>query len=81
MSPDVQERYAHDEGGEHVMGVSRMISEGEELDSDEGIDGDGGEYNIRDEIGKDDPLGMSGLVSNNSVSRLGPHQTEIIGVG
>ena len=65
MSLDVRERYSPDEGGERVMGVSGRISDAEELDGDEGIDDDGGEYDIGDE---DDSLGTSGSVSNNSVS-------------
>jgi hypothetical protein len=68
MLLDVWERYSPDVGGEHVMGVSGRISDEEELDSDEGIDNDGGEYDIRDEIGEEDSLGTSSSVSNNSVS-------------
>jgi hypothetical protein len=68
MSLDVQEGYSPDVGGECIIGVSGRISlaDEEELDGDDGDDG--GEYNIGDDIGKDDSLGMSSSVSNNSVS-------------
>ncbi len=68
-SLDVRERYSPDEGGERVMGVSGRVSDEGELDGDEGIDDDGGVYDIRDEeIGEGDSLGTSGSVSNSSVS-------------
>ena len=68
MSLDVRERYSPDEGGERVTGVSGRTSDEGELDGDEGIDDDGGEYDIRDEIDEDDSLGTSGSVSNGSDS-------------
>ena len=69
MSLEVRERYAPDEAGERVIGVSGRIPDDAGLDGDEGIDDDGGEYDIGDEdMGEDDSPGMSGSVSNNSVS-------------
>jgi hypothetical protein len=67
-SLDVRERYSPDERGERVIGVSGSTSDKGELPGDEDIDDDGGEYDIWDEIGKDDSLGTSGSVLKNSVS-------------
>ena len=49
------------------MGVSGSTSDEGKLPGDEGIDHDGGEYEI-DEIGEEYSLGTSGSVSSNSVS-------------